>query len=341
MTELTNERRRDLFERMLVMRRFEESVATLSKEHSFGHFHLYIGEEATGAGAIEALEQGDLTTSTHRNHGHIVGRGADVGGALAEIMGREGGLNGGFGGTLHLTDRESGFLSTSAVVGGSIGLATGAGFGLKRQAQTRVAMGFFGDAAMEEGIAFESLNLAKIWSLPVIYICENNSRGALGSSAGEFTTSSMATGRLSNIPESVGITSEVVDGADPEAVFAAVSAAVAHARNGEGPAFIEAMTERWPGSRPLWPKLSTGITDLAAAWDESLIGGEHGDWISNHDPILSYARALSESHGFEQARLMEIDQQVLTQMETASAFAVASPLPDPSIALGGVFAGGA
>ncbi len=340
MSELTRERRQAIFERMVLMRRFEETVAVLSKDHSFGHYHLYIGEEATGAAAIEALEDGDLTLSTHRNHGHIVGRGADPGGALAEILGRAGGLNGGFGGTLHLTDRAHGFLSTSAVVGGSVGLATGAGFGLKRQAEGRVAMGFFGDAAMEEGIAFEALNMAQLWSLPVIYLCENNSRGALGSAAGEFTSSSMATDRLSNIPESIGMTAQVVDGADPEAVFAAVCAAIARARDGAGPGFIEAMTERWPGSRPLWPELSTGITDLAAAWDDGLIGGEHAGWIRDHDPVLHYARALSETHGFAPAELTGIDAQVVARMEAASAFAVASPFPDPATALSGVYAEG-
>ncbi len=344
MSQLTRERRQAVFERMLLMRRFEETVATLSKDHSFGHFHLYIGEEATGAATIEALGPDDLTLSTHRNHGHLVGRGADPGGALAEIMGRAGGLNGGYGGTLHLTDRAHGFLSTSAVVGGSIGLATGAGFGLKRQGQDKdqggVAVGFFGDAAMEEGIAFESLNIAQLWSLPVVYLCENNSRGALGSSAGEFTSSSMATDRLSNIPESVGMAAEVVDGTDPEAVFASVSAAVDRARQGDGPSFIEAMTERWPGSRPLWPELSTGITDLEAAWDDSLISGQHAGWIRHHDPVLGYARTLTESHGFAPAELKEIDRRVVARMEAASAFAVDSPLPDPAIALHGVFAQG-
>lgn len=338
MSGLTNERRRAVFERMLVMRRFEETVAELSKDHNFGHFHLYIGEEATGAAAIEALGPDDLTLTTHRNHGHLVGRGADPGRALAEIMGRAGGLNGGYGGTLHLTDRANGFLSTSAVVGGSIGLCTGAGFGLKRQGKGGVSVGFFGDAAMEEGIAFESLNMAKLWSLPVIFLCENNSRGALGSSAGEFTSSSMATERLSNIPEALGIAAEVVDGADPEAVSASFSAAVTQCREGDGPVFIEAMTERWPGSRPLWPELSTGITDLEAAWDHTLISGEHAGWIRDHDPVLRYAKALTENHGFDATELREIDQRVLARMLEARAFAVDSPLPDPGIALQGVFA---
>ena len=130
--QATNAERRDIFEAMLLMRRFEESVALMSKDHPFGHFHLYIGQEATGASVLAALRGDDLVLTTHRNHGHIVGRGADPARALAEILGRAGGLSGGRGGTLHLTDRSAGFLSTSAVVGGAIGLATGAGHALRR-----------------------------------------------------------------------------------------------------------------------------------------------------------------------------------------------------------------
>ena len=335
--ELTRERRGAIFERMALMRRFEETVTELAKDHSFGHYHLYIGEEATGAATIEALGADDLAVTTHRNHGHMVGRGVDPGGALAEIMGRAGGLNGGLGGTLHLTDRSAGFLSTSGVVGGSIGIATGAGYRLKRAGGGALAVGFFGDAALEEGIAFECLNMAALWSLPVLYMCENNARGAPGSKAGEYSSSSMAIEDLASIPGALGIATEVVDGADVDAVFAAVSRAVARLRGGEGPVFIEAMTERWPGSRPLWPVLATGITDLDAAWDQDRIGGEHAGWIRDHDPVLRYARRLVAEGGFTADELREIDRQVRARMDTARAFAEASPEPAPERALQGVF----
>ncbi len=335
--ELTKERRGAIFERMALMRRFEEMVTELAKDNSFGHYHLYIGEEATGAATIEALRPGDLTSTTHRNHGHMVGRGVDPGGALAEIMGRSGGLNGGFGGTLHLTDRSAGFLSTSAVVGGSIGIATGAGYRLKRAGDGSVSVGFFGDAALEEGIAFESLNMAALWSLPVLYVCENNARGAPGAKAGEFSSSTMAIQDLADIPGALGIATEVVDGADVDAVFAAVSRAVARLRAGDGPVFIEAVTERWPGSRPLWPELSTGITDLDAAWDDGRITGEHAGWIRDHDPVLRYARTLVSEGEFSADELREMDRRVQEGMDAARAFAEASPLPALETALHGVF----
>ncbi len=339
--DLTTERLSAIFERMVLMRRFEETVAALNKQHSFGHFHLYIGQEATGAAAIETLWDGDLSLTTHRNHSHIVGRGTDPGRALAEIMGRSGGTNGGRGGTLHLTDRSAGFLSTSAVVGGSIGLATGVAYAQKRRDNGAIAVAFFGDAALEEGIAFEAMNMAALWSLPVLYLCENNSRGALGASGGEYTSSEMATDRLHDIPASLGIATEVVDGADAAAVFATVSGAIARLRAGDGPFFVEALTERWPGSRPLWPELVTGITRLEAAWDEGLIEGKHAGWIRDHDPLLRFARVLTEGGVFDREALLEIDRQVCWRINIAREFAEQSPFPKPETALAGVFAGGA
>ena len=335
--ELTTERRGAVFERMVVMRRFEETVAEASKDHPFGHYHLYIGQEASGAALLEALGANDLTVTTHRNHGHIVGRGADVGRALAEIMGRAGGLNGGLGGTLHLTDRKAGFLSTSAVVGGSIGIATGGGYGLKRKGGDAICVAFFGDAALEEGIAFEAMNMAALWSLPVLYFCEDNSRGAPGTSAGEYPSSTIAAPELSGIAASLGIATQEVDGADADAVMAAAFAAVERLRAGKGPMFLIAMTERWPGSRPLWPELATGITDLDAAWDEGRIGGDHGEWIRNHDPVLRYARTLVADGAFAADELREIDRAVRERMTAALAFAEASPVPAPETALQGVF----
>lgn len=330
MTELAPDRRLAIFESMLKMRRLEEAVALMSKDHPFGHYHLYIGQEATGAAVIEAMQEEDLATTTHRNHGHLVGRGTDEGRILAEILGRADGTNGGRGGTLHVTDRSRGFLSTSAVVGGSIGLGTGAAQGLKRQARGSICTAFFGDGALEEGIAFEAMNIAALWNLPVLYVCENNSRGALGARAGEFPTSEMAAPNLSGIPESLGIRTAVVDGADPEAVYDATYEAIGRLRQGEGPFFLEARTARWPGSRPLWPELSTGETDLSLAWEPSRIAGEHAGWIRDHDPILRYARRLIERDGVEPTRLEAINARVAERIAAARIFAASSPWPDPA-----------
>lgn len=338
MTAPTPDQRRAIFARMLLMRRLEESVALMSKEHPFGHFHLYIGQEATGAAVIEALRPTDLATTTHRNHGHIVGRGADEKRVLAEILGRADGCNGGRGGTLHVTDRDRGFLATSAVVGGALGLGTGAAHALKRQSDGAICAAFFGDGAMEEGIAFEALNIAALWKLPVLYVCENNSRGALGARAGEFPTSEMAAPRIAGIPEALGIRTAVVDGADADAVFAAAAGAIKALRAGEGPFFLEARTERWPGSRPLWPELATGETDLGLAWEPDRITGEYAGWILSEDPVLRYARVISEAGVCSREELEAIDREAQTRMAAARDFAASSPWPDAGAAADLAFA---
>lgn len=338
--QATNGGRRAIFETMVLMRRFEESVATMSKEHPFGHFHLYIGQEATGAAVLAAMRDDDLALTTHRNHGHVVGRGADPARALAEILGRSDGLSGGRGGTLHLTDRAGGFLSTSAVVGGAIGLALGAGHALRRQGKGAVSVAFFGDGALEEGIAFEAFNMAALWRLPVLFVCENNTSGSTASSEDGFPSSTMAIGELVNIPRALGIRSEAVDGADADAVLAVAADLMDELRAGLGrPAFIEARTERWPGSRPLWPDLSlTGITDMEAAWEPGKVDGDFADWVRDHDPVLRFATRLADDKVLSRQEILAIDADVRTRMASAQEFAAASPWPDAETALDGTFA---
>ena len=225
----------------------------------------------------------------------MIARGSDPKRALAEILGRTTGLNGGAGGTLHMSDPELGFISTSAIVGGSISLANGAAFALKQDGGDAVAVGLFGDGALEEGIAYESLNLAALYELPVLFVCENNSPGALGSAGGGFPTSVSAVEDLTTIPKTFGIPIETVDGRDLEAVHAVAARGVEHCRQRQGPFFLHAVTDRWAGSQPLWPELVTGALDISMAWDESAIEGEHADWYRDHDPVLIYARKLLAS----------------------------------------------
>ena len=254
-------RKRDALERMLTIRRFEETVVGLFEAHEFmTHFHLYIGQEATGVPLMQALGPDDKIATHHRNHGHILARGTDPKIALAEILGRENGMNRGAGGTMHLSDVDRGFLSTSAIVGGSISLAIGAGFALKNQGGDAVSVGLFGDGALEEGVSYESLNLAALWSLPVVFVCENNSEGALGSAGGGFPTSVSAVDDLTKIPETFGIPVETVDGRDVEGVYDVATRAVAHARARKGPYFVHVATARFAGTQPLWPNLPTGPT---------------------------------------------------------------------------------
>jgi acetoin:2,6-dichlorophenolindophenol oxidoreductase subunit alpha len=331
--------RLDALERMLTIRRFEEAVVGLFGEHEFmTHFHLYIGQEATGVPLMAALGPDDKIATHHRNHGHVLARGADPKLALAEILGRENGINRGAGGTMHMSDTDRGFISTSAIVGGSISLGTGAGFALKNLSSDAVAIALFGDGALEEGVSYESLNLGALYSLPVVYVCENNSEGALGSAGGGFPTSVSAVDDLTDIPKTFGIPVETVDGRDVDAVFDVVSRAVAHTRARKGPFFIHAVTARFAGTQPLWPTLPTGATDISMAWDDSGISGEHEQWYREHDPVLRYARQLLAAGALDQTGLTELDARVSGQMAEARQFALDSPRPTPESALDHVFA---
>lgn len=332
-------RKASVLERMLVIRRFEESLVHLFERQAFmAHFHLYIGQEATGLGVLETLRPGDRLATTHRNHGHVLGRGADPARAMAEILTRTTGLCNGYGGTLHLTEPDLGFLHTSSIVGGCIGLATGAAFALKNEGGDAVAVAFFGDGSLEEGISYESMNFAALWSLPVVYVCENNSKGALGSVKGGFPTSVSAVKDLTSIARCFDMPVESVDGRDVDEVFAAASRLVEHARRRKGPAFLHAVTARWAGSKPLWPELPTGDTDIRMAWDDANIRGEHADWYRNHDPVLIYARKLLQEGDATRDEIIALDRKVAAQMADAQKFAVASPLPPAETALRHVFA---
>ena len=327
-----------IFERMLTMRHFEEAIILLYNEGRFAsHYHIYIGQEATGAGVLEALGDEDIICTTHRNHGHIVGRGSDSGRAMAEILGRATGFNGGRGGTLHISDPSRGFLSTSAIVGGCAGLATGAAYGLKVKREPRVAVGFFGDGALEEGLVLEAFNLAALWKLPVVYVCENNSAGAVGPQQGGYPTAITAVESFTRLPAAYGIHAVRVDGADAAAVHAAAREAVARCRAGNGPAFIEAVTLRWPGSSPLWPELATTF-DLDQAWNPALIVGPQSDWIRGHDPLLRAAREIVAQKFADAGQLKARDRTTREQIAAAVAFAIESPMPAPETAITDVFA---
>jgi TPP-dependent pyruvate/acetoin dehydrogenase alpha subunit len=326
-------------EAMLTIRRFEETVVGLFEAHEFmTHFHLYIGQEATGVALMNALGPDDKIATHHRNHGHVLARGVDPKVAFAEILGRDTGINHGAAGTMHMSEPDLGFLSTSAIVGGSISLGTGASFALKTQGGDAIAVALFGDGALEEGVSYESLNLAALWDLPVLYVCENNSAGALGSAGGGFPTSVSAVDDLTDIPRTFGIPVETVDGRDPDAVFEVVSKGVQHTRARKGPFFVHVATARYAGTQPLWPTLPTGATDISMAWDESALAGEHEQWYREHDPVLRYARELLASGEASQDDLAQLDARVRERIADARQFALDSPRPTPESALDNVFA---
>jgi len=338
MTALDRRTRLSIFQRMLMIRHFEEAVIELFKQGRFvSHYHIYIGQEATGGAVLEALGENDLICTTHRNHGHIIGRGCDPNRAMAEILGRATGFNGGRGGTLHISDPAHGFLSTSAVVGGCSGLATGAAYGLKVRRQPHVAVGFFGDGALEEGLVIESFNIAALWKLPVVYVCENNSAGAAGPQQGGYPTAITATDSFTRLPAAYGINCVKVDGTDMSAVHAAATDAIHRCRNGGGPVFIEAFTVRWPGSSPLWPELATA-TDLPSAWDATRIAGPHADWLRGHDPLLRAARELAAAGHATADELLARDKDARVRIAAATKFAIDSPMPRPETVGDHVFA---
>ena len=326
-----------ILERMLLIRRFEEAVLKLSYEKKFsGHYHLYIGQEATGAAAMSVLDGRDSLSTTHRNHGHVIARGADPGKAMAEILGRATGLNGGRGGTIHLSEPDLGFISTSGIVGGCISLGTGAGYACRQRKNGAVSTIFFGDGALEEGVSFEALNIASLWKLPVVFLCENNSTGAWAPGEGYPTLVHAATD-LGSIARSVNIPTVRIDGADAAACYAAIGDAVKTCRAGRGPAFVEAVTRRWPGSNPLWPEPATDPTDLRMATGEARPSGEHADWLERHDPVLRLARELARDP-VAIARIRSLDEATRGRIEAAVQFALASALPAAATAFDHVFA---
>ena len=333
MTGATREVRLAQFERMLRARRFEEMVIRLAMKHEYiGRQHLHIGHEATGSAVALAMQAGDKIHTTHRNHGYVIACGADPGRAFAEILGREDGLNGGKGGSWHLCDASVGMQSTSAMVGGSIALATGAAYGLKLQGGKNISFAHFGDGTLDEGVCYEALNLASVYELPVLFVCENNSK------AGQRPSSMLASARLRDIPEALQIHSEIFDGADADAARNMFAQAADRVRTSGKPVFVECTLERWPGSHQVTAAFPTGVTDLAFAFEQDKISGKHADWIKTRDPILRAARVFVESGAATREELAGMDARVCKIMEDACAFAEASPFPDAAAAFTGVFA---
>src|SRR5512135_3344449 len=231
-----------MYEQMAKIRAFEEQVNELYKSAKMpGLAHLYTGEEAIAVGVCEALRRDDYITSTHRGHGHCLAKGASVDRMFAELLGKEAGYCRGKGGSMHIADQETGNLGANAIVGGSLGIATGAALSAKKRGSGQVAVCFFGEGALGQGLLYEVMNMAQLWKLPVLYVCENNLYN-------EYTHYSETTaGEITARARAFDIHTQVVDGQDVRAIFATASALVERARRGEGPAFIECRTYRYYG----------------------------------------------------------------------------------------------
>ncbi|HXG53566.1 MAG TPA: thiamine pyrophosphate-dependent enzyme [candidate division Zixibacteria bacterium] len=317
----------DFCRRMLVIRHFEESLVPLHDKGVFGgHYHLYIGQEATGVPAISCLRADDYLFTTHRNHGHLLARGADPKKLLAEILGRATGYNKGKGGSFHTVVPALGFLHTSAVVAGIIPLATGTAYAAKALGNGRVTVCLFGDGALEEGAAPEAFNLASLWKLPVLFLCENNGKYGSGRARAAAQSSTMAAYPLTDLPAAYKIPAMQIDGIDSGIVHAAVSEAVEKIRRGEGPQFIEAQTVRWPGSETNWPSV-VQPTDCSLAWDVSGVPEKVREWYRSCDPLLVFVRELVEAGHATRREIADLENRVRAEIAAAVDFAVSSPYP--------------
>ena len=318
---------------MLRVRRLEEAVLRLAEDPSQpirGHVHVYVGQEAAGTGACAALGAQDYLFTTHRNHGHVLARGGHPGQILAELLGRVDGYSQGRAGGFHVAAPHLGILHTSAIVGGNLPLAAGAAFGAMRLGSSAVALAFFGDGAMEEGVFSETLNIAQLWRLPVVFFMENNSISPLERSGRGSPTSEHSAGALSDVPRAYGLATEVVDGTDVEQVHEVATRAVARARDGRGPCFIESRTSRWPGSYGSAPTLSvSGATSLDWLWAPETAPEPVRHWVLQSDPLMLFGRRLLDAGAASRDRLLEVDRAVLLEMRAAVDFALASPEPQP------------
>jgi pyruvate dehydrogenase E1 component alpha subunit len=301
----------DLLRRMWLIRAFEEKVSALYAERQVvGLLHLGIGQEAVAVGACSVLGPDDYVYGGHRSHGHAIAKGADINKLMAEIAGRATGYCGGKGGSMHIVAKDIGFMTATGVVGGTIPLALGAAFAAKERKRGQVAMVFFGDGAGQAGPFHESLNIASLWQLPVIFVCENNGYA-------EFTPLSAHTKieRLARHAKTYGIPASTVDGNDLIAVRDAMKKAVAKCRAGKGPVFVECLTHRMRGHYEGDPAKYRELSQLA-------------EW-KRKDPIARLVRLLQSKRAIGDKQLQAAEQEARARVEKAAEFSLSSPAPAP------------
>ena len=300
-----------LLRTMWIIRAFEEKVSALyAAREIVGLLHLGIGQEAVAVGACGLLRSDDYVFGGHRSHGHAIAKGADVDRLMAELAGRASGYCAGKGGSMHIVALDAGFVTATGVVGGTIPLALGAAFAAKEKKKGQIALVFFGDGAGQAGPFHESLNIASLWQLPVIFVCENNGYA-------EFTPLSAHTKveRLAQHAKTYGIPNSTVDGNDLLAVRAAMKKAVAQARAGKGPTFVECLTQRMRGHYEGDPAKYRELSQLA-------------EW-KKKDPIARLARALKSKKIIIDPEIERIEREAREIIEKAAEFALSSPWPAP------------
>jgi pyruvate dehydrogenase E1 component alpha subunit len=301
----------ELYERMLTIRIFEEHVNELYRTAKMpGLAHLYSGEEAVAVGVCAALRHDDYITSTHRGHGHCLAKGASIDRMFAELLGKADGYCHGKGGSMHIADQSSGNLGANAIVGGSTGIATGAALSAHMRGTDQVAACFFGEGALGQGILYEVMNMASLWRLPVVYVCENNLYT-------EYTHYRETTaGSLTARAEAFGLPAEEADGQDVRAVFDAAARLVGAARTGAGPSLLVCHTYRYHGHH---------VGDVDRAYYRSR--DEEQQWRSSRDPIARLGAWLVEQGDVDTESLEAVERRVRQAVGEGEAWALGADYP--------------
>lgn len=290
----------DLYRTMVKIREFETKAGELFAAGKLpGFIHLSIGQEAVAAGVCALLTDDDYLTTTHRGHGHCLAKGGQPLGMMAELFGRDEGYGLGRSGSMHIADNSVGILGANAIVGAGIPMALGGALAAQLDGQGCVAVAFFGDGAVAEGVFHESLNLAALWSLPIVFVCENNGFAELTP-----VSTHLANPHVAELASAYGMPSESVDGNDVRAVLEAADAAISRARSGEGPTLLEARTTRWRGHFEGDPQHYRAREELAA--------------LHERDPIVAWRAVLEREHGVAGSTLDEITAAAVAEMADAA-----------------------
>jgi len=318
--DLSRETVLKMYETMVTIRRFDETAAQMAREGIiYGSFHTYVGEEAIAVGVAFNLKDGDAIASTHRGNGHFIARGADLKKMFAECLGKATGYCKGKGGKMHLAMLEPGFITANGIVGGGLPIGTGFGLHFYMKKKDNVSIAFFGDGAANQGAFHECVNMAAVWKLPVVYICENN-QYAISTPVSQ----SLSAEHVADRGVGYGIPGVLVDGNDVFAVYEVVGEAVKRARRGEGPSLIECLTYRHRGHHE---------GDIQNYRTQE----EVEEW-KKKDPIKRVERALLETYGVKPEELTRIKEQVEERIQEAVEYAKNSPWPAPETLLEDLYA---
>jgi pyruvate dehydrogenase E1 component alpha subunit len=324
-----------MLESMILMRRVEEMACELGPKQVFGNYHVYMGQEATGASIIPQLGPEDPVFTTHRCHAHCLARGISIEQVIGELLLRETGASKGKGGTQHIMSRQHLTFATS-IVGGSTLLATGAALASQVMGTDWIGVAFLGDRSLAEGVVPEVFNLAGLWELPVLYVCENNAAGP----GYNPKRSNLNLQELTRLPETYGVSAVAVDATDPATVYPVAVELVDRVRRDRKPAFLEARTPPWPGrSGGDNPTLTvTGVTDLRLAW-EPLAEDPVADWHAA-DPLLKMVNLVLTEGAASKDEILGLDAAIVQKVAAATEVARQAAFPPAEDAYAHIYAGG-